>query len=142
MKILAPTNCPSCDFQLTLSSTGVDLVCPDSSHCPAQVIGRLSYFCQRGLGNITGLSEKQIQKFYEIYGVSDVADLFDLPWERIAELEGFGEKSVTNLQESIERSRNISDYKFLAGLGIEGIGIEVSRLVCDLIATKGEFAKN
>jgi len=142
MSLQAPTNCPSCNTLLATSSTGVDLVCPNTSGCPAQVIGRLSYFCQRGLGNITGLSEKQIQKFYELYDVRDVADLFDLPMEEIAALEGFGQKSVSNLEESIQKARSITDYKFLAGLGIEGIGVEVAKLICDLIATKPAFAKN
>jgi DNA ligase (NAD+) len=126
-----PSKCPSCSTELIFSDTGVDLICPNTDHCPAQVQGRLSYFCQRNLGNISGLSEKQIEKFAELFGISDIPDLYDLPFEKIQELEGFGLKSVENLSLSIEKSRQIQDFKFLAGLGIDGVGVEVAKLICE-----------
>jgi DNA ligase (NAD+) len=128
--ISIPTNCPSCDTKLKLTETGIDLFCPNSIECPDQIIGRLSYYCGRNLGNIAGMSTKQIQKFVELYNVKDVCDLYNLPWESIKNLDGFGDKSVDKLQQSIEKSRNIKDYKFLAGLGIEGIGPEIAKLIC------------
>jgi DNA ligase (NAD+) len=129
-KINIPTHCPSCKSELVLSSTAVDLFCPNFKNCPVQIIGRLSYFCSRNLGNIPGLSTKQIEKFVELYGVKDVCDLYELPMNKISDLEGFGQKSVENLKESIESSRQIKDYKFLAGLGVEGIGPEIAKLIC------------
>jgi DNA ligase (NAD+) len=131
--ISIPTNCPSCNTNLQLTETGIDLFCPNFESCPEQVVGRLSYFCGRNLGNITGLSTKQIQKFVELYNVKDICDLYNLPWVEIESLEGFGTKSVENLQQSIENSRDIKDYKFLAGLGIEGIGPEISKLICGIV---------
>lgn len=125
-----PSRCPSCSAELIFSDTSVDLICPNTEHCPAQVQGRLSYFCQRNLGNITGLSEKQIEKFSQLFSISDIPDLYDLPFDKIQELEGFGQKSVENLSQAIENSRNIQDYKFLAGLGIDGVGVEVAKLIC------------
>jgi DNA ligase (NAD+) len=53
-----------------------------------------------------------------------------LPFDKIQELEGFGQKSVENLSQSIENSRTIQDFKFLAGLGIDGVGVEVAKLIC------------
>lgn len=130
-KLPYPRLCPSCDTELKKSSTDIDLVCPNQEHCPAQVVGRLSYFCQRNIGNITGLSEKQIEKFVEKFGMSDIPDIFDLPFEEIQTMEGFGKKSIENLQLSINKAREIPDYRFLAGLGIEGIGVENAKLICE-----------
>jgi len=130
-KLIPPTKCPTCETELTLTETGIDLMCPNQTGCKTQIVKRLAYFCQRNLGNISGLSEKQIEKFVDEYGIHDVADLYNLPWDKIRQLEGFGEKSVQNLQESIEKSKQIADFKFLAGLGIDGIGPEVAKLVCE-----------
>jgi DNA ligase (NAD+) len=127
----APTHCPSCDSQLVKSETEVDLVCQNSQNCPDQVLGRLTYYTQRNLGNITGLSDKILEKFYKLYGVRDIPDLYNLPYSQIRELEGFGEKSVQNIQQSVQNSKKIPAHKFLAGLGIEGVGVEVAKLIIE-----------
>lgn len=133
--ILIPDFCPSCHTKLVLSSTKVDLVCPNAIYCPAQVLGRLSYFTSRGNANIEGLSEKTLGKFVENQGIHDVADIFDLDFELAREWEGFGQKSIDNLEKSIAKTKTgIIDYKFLAGLGIEGIGPEVARLIVSRIS--------
>lgn len=132
IQIYIPKNCPSCGHSLVLSKTEVDLLCPNSGDCPAQIVGRLAYFTQRNLASITGLSERHIARFAKDLQVRDLPDLFDLDWETIRSWDGFGDKSVENLQKSVEKTRQgIADYKFLAGLGIEGIGPEVAKLICE-----------
>jgi DNA ligase (NAD+) len=133
MNFAIPTACPECNTELKLTSTGIDLFCPNSDHCPAQVIGRMSYYCQRNLANIAGMSDKTILRLNKEFDITDVADLYDLPYEQIATLEGFGQKSADKLRESVQKSREIKDYKFLAGLGIDGIGPEIAKLVCELV---------
>ena len=133
MNFAIPARCPECNTELKLTSTGIDLFCPNSHHCPAQVIGRMSYYCQRNLANIAGMSDKTILRLNREFDIADVADLYDLPYEQIAALEGFGVKSMENLRQSVEKSRQIKDYKFLAGLGIDGIGPEIAKLVCELV---------
>jgi DNA ligase (NAD+) len=133
MNFTIPTRCPQCNTELKLTETGIDLFCPNSDHCPAQVIGRMSYYCQRNLANITGMSDKTILRLNQEFDVADVADLYNLPFDKIATLEGFGQKSADNLKESVEKSREIKDYKFLAGLGIDGIGPEIAKLICELV---------
>lgn len=128
-KFLAPEICPSCFQKLEITETEIDLFCPNIDHCPAQVAGRMNYYTSRNLGNIPGLSDKIIEKLIEKFEISDIADLYDLPFEKIQELEGFGQKSVENMQKSVQNSRKIKAYKFLAGLGIDGIGPEVSKLI-------------
>jgi DNA ligase (NAD+) len=134
-KMSAPKDCPSCSTELVASSTGIDLYCPNEVDCKAKIIGRLSYYAQRSLGNITGLSEKQIEKFYEEFGIKDIPDLFDLPYHKIFELEGYKAKSVENLKKSVEDAQEIVDYKFLAGLGVEGVGPEVAKLILEVVGS-------
>ncbi len=126
------TKCPSCSSKLVKTDTGVDLYCANPS-CPAQVVEKLSYYCQRNIANIIGLSDKSLEKFISIFGLDDISDLYNLPYSEIFELDGYGRKSVDNLAKSIEKSRIIEDYKFLAGTGIDGVGPEVSKLICGLI---------
>ena len=128
-----PENCPSCTLELQKSKTDVDLYCSNVYNCPDQVVARLSYFCQRNMGNIVGLSEKNILKFMQEFNIKDVPDLYKLPWDKIQNMEGYGLKSVENLQKSVENSKTIADYKFLAGLGLEGVGVEVSKLIVEQI---------
>jgi DNA ligase (NAD+) len=131
-----PMHCPSCNTELTTSSTGVDLVCTNL-HCPAQIIGRLTYYTQRSVANIAGLSEKNIQKFVELFEITDIAELYDLPYDKIFELDGYGQKSVEKLKKSLEASKHMNAYRFLAGLGIDGVGPEVAQL---LIASLPQLA--
>ena len=128
---IAPDVCPSCGTKLIKSSTEVDLICPNYETCPDQVMFRLSYYAGKNIADIRGLSEKIIQKMMEKFDVHDIPDLYDLPYEKIQELEGFGEKSISNLESSVEAARGLSDYKFLAGLGIDGVGSEVAKLILD-----------
>jgi DNA ligase (NAD+) len=130
-KVITPTTCPSCSTTLNVTETGVDIFCPNTDLCPDQVAGRLIYYCQRNMANIPGLSEKIIEKFIQKYSVHDIYDLYKLPWEEIKLLEGFGEKSVENLKNAIDNSKNIQDYRFLASLGIDGLGPEVAKLICE-----------
>ena len=134
--IQIPTHCPDCGQLLELSKTEVDLVCPNSLKCRTQIIGRLSYYCQRNVGNISGLSKKTVAKLVDEFEVCEIPDLYELPFDIISKQEGFGEKSVQKLQDSIQNSKQILDFKFLAGLGIEGIGPEVAKLICELASEK------
>lgn len=131
-----PKRCPSCTHELILSDTEVDLICRNIDTCPDQIINRLSYYTARNNANIIGLSDKIILRFIKEFGVHDIADLYDLPWDKIQTMEGFGEKSVNNLKQSVENSKQLPDYKFLAGLGIDGIGQEVAKLICEKIYDK------
>jgi DNA ligase (NAD+) len=127
----SPKKCPCCHTPLVKSKTGVDLYCPNTKDCLDQIVGRLSYFCQRNIADISGLSRQNLKKFIKLFALKDIPDLYNLPFDKIIKMEGFGEKSVTNLKKSIQKSKQILAEKFFAGLGIEGIGIEVAKLILE-----------
>jgi DNA ligase (NAD+) len=129
-KILLPSLCPSCKSELVQSDTGIDLYCINSDECHDQIVLRLSYFTQRNMANIVGLSEKIIERFMTEFDVHDIYDLYTLPFDKIKTLEGFGEKSAENLKKSLENAMEFEDWRFLAALGIDGVGPEVARLIC------------
>ncbi|MBC7471898.1 MAG: hypothetical protein H7196_01335 [candidate division SR1 bacterium] len=135
-KVKVPTSCPSCGVNLVFSETEVDIYCPNIESCHDQIAGRLSYYCQRNMVNIPGLSDKIIEKFIKKFNTHDVYDLYNLPWQDIKTIEGFGVKSVENLSKSVEKSKNMIDYRFLAALGVDGIGPEVAKLICEKLNEK------
>jgi DNA ligase (NAD+) len=132
-EFLIPSICPCCRSVLIESKTAIDLCCPNKNGCKDQVKSRLSYFTTRGLANIDGLSEKTIEKFIEVFGISTIDDLYKLDYKAISQIEGFGHKSSEKLETSINKAKNLLDYKFLAGLGIEGIGIESAKEICKIL---------
>ena len=127
-----PVTCPSCFRPLKLSETSVDLVC-NNYDCPAQVILRLCYYTSRGLGDINTLSSKTLEKFYQLYNINSIAKLYNLPLNDIEKLDGFGPKSRQNIESNINKSKNINDFKFLASIGMDGIGIENAKLISILL---------
>jgi DNA ligase (NAD+) len=135
-KCVIPTVCPSCNSNLVSSKTQIDLFCPNKQNCPEQLKLGLSYFAKRSIANIDGLSEKTINKLTNLYGSLNIGDLYSLDYSRLCDLEGFGDKSIDNLKSSIDKSRQIEDYKFLAGIGIDGIGLESAKLICALMQKK------
>jgi DNA ligase (NAD+) len=132
MKFSLPKFCPSCKSILVYSSTNVDLCC-NNIICYDQVKLKLAYFASRQLADINGLSEKTIEKLIKEFSIKTIPDLYNLPFDQIEKLEGFGLKSITNLKDSIDKSRIIEDYKLISGLSIEGIGIENARIIASLI---------
>jgi DNA ligase (NAD+) len=123
--------CPSCGTDIILSKTGVDAICPNENGCKDQIILRMAYFCQRNNANITGLSDKLLERFVDEFGIHDIYDIYQLPFDKIALLDGFGEKSASNLKKSLENAMEFEDWKFLASLGIDGVGPEVAKLICE-----------
>ncbi len=126
-KFAFPTLCPRCGAHVAREvegETGVVARCTGGLNCPAQVVERLKHFASRRAMDIEGLGDKQIEEFFEIGLVKDPADIFRLKDHaaQIAEREGYGEKSITNLLAAIEARRAPELARFLFALGIRDIG--------------------
>ena len=104
-KVSLPKRCPSCNTDLVKIEGEAILRCTMGLDCPAQRIGSLIHFVSRNALNIDGLGERIIELLVDKNLVSNFADLFRLEIKDIIDLEGFGEKSATNLIRSIQESR-------------------------------------
>ena len=122
--------CPICDAPLVPTASGIDLLCPNET-CPARNVNSLIHFASRDAMNIDGLGDSMLEDFYNMGFISSITDIYKLKSRReeIIELEGYGIKSVDNLEISIENSKNNSLEKLLFGLGIPGIGAKTAKVL-------------
>ncbi len=129
-----PHTCPSCATKLV--ERGPFTICPNSFECPAQLAGRLVHFGSRQALDIEGLGEETAKLFVREGLVRQLPDLFDIQAAQLMRLEGFAEKSATNLVEAIDRASTVELHRFLYALGIPEVGAAVAR---DLARRVGSF---
>jgi DNA ligase (NAD+) len=117
------TNCPICGSILKRKKDQVDHYCMNPS-CPARKVESLIHYCSRKAMNIDGLGIEIMEDFFNLGFVKNILDIYSLKDHRkdLIELEGYGNKSVDNLLNAIEESKNNSLERLLFGLGIGGIG--------------------
>jgi len=116
-----PKECPSCRSKL-VKEAGEAIIRCVNVNCPVQVVGRIIHFCSGGAMDIRGLGGALVYKFYEAGLLKSIADIYRLDFDKIKEMEGFGEKSVSNLRNAIEASKSQPVQRVIYGLGIRYIG--------------------
>jgi len=131
-----PETCPSCGTGLV--ERGPFTVCPNSFECPAQLAGRIVHFASRNALDIEGLGDETAKQFVAEGLVRQLPDLFDLQAGQLVRLEGFAEKSATNLVEALRKASHTELPRFLYGLGIPEVGVAVAR---DLARHFGTFQR-
>ena len=119
-EIVAPKYCPSCNSEL--KTIGANLFCVNHKHCYEQIVDRLTQFVSRNAFNIEGLSEKTLNLLYQKFDISYPYELFTLTAEMLEGLEGFKDKKINNLLNSIEKSKHIDWSNFIFSLGILYVG--------------------
>mgnify|MGYP001350729145 FL=1 len=122
LKVSLPKRCPSCKNDLVRIEGEAILRCTAGLDCPAQRIGSLIHFVSRNALNIDGLGERIIELLVDKKLVLNFADLFRLDIKDIINLEGFGEKSASNLIKSIQASKDTNLSRFIYSLGIREVG--------------------
>lgn len=131
--IIIPEACPVCGGKTEIKSeSGVETLFCANASCPAKHIKSVAHFAGRDAMNIEGLSEATIEKFVAMGIVKEPADLFCLAEHReeIVSMEGFGERSYSNLIESIDRSRKTTPARLLYALGVPNIGVANAKMIC------------
>jgi len=129
-----PDTCPVCGAAAVRLDGEVARYCLNAS-CPAQLREQVRHFVSRGAMDIEGFGERLAVRFVDLGLIGSLADVYDLDWARIRELEGFGEKSIENLKASIERSKDNPLSRLLTGLGIRHVGERNARLLADYFST-------
>lgn len=128
-----PECCPACggETEIRQVSDTKTLYCTNPD-CGAKHIKAFSLFVSRDALNIDGLSEATLEKFITRGFIRHFSDIFHLEryGEEIRSMEGFGEKSYKNLQDSIEKARTTTLPKLIYGLGIANIGLSNAKMIC------------
>ena len=121
--------CPICHSHAVREEDEVDYRCTGGLICPAQAVERLKHFVSRNAFDMDGVGAKNIEKFWQEGLIKTPADIFRLVdhTDTIAKWEGWKEKSIANLKNSIEERRTIGLDRFIFGLGIRQVGQATAR---------------
>jgi len=124
-----PRKCPSCAAALVRAEGEADWRCPNRRGCPSQGLEWLAHFASRGAMDIDHLGYQTGHALMDQGWVEDPADIYRLSEEQLAGLPGFKEKSIANLLDAIEASRDRPLWRLLVGLNIRHVGTHVARLI-------------
>ena len=133
-----PDRCPVCGGNVIQESGQVARRCVNTLGCPAQRIGELEHFVSRKGFDIDGLGTKQLELFISHGWIKNAADIFTLiarHGDEIKRMDGFGEKSVSNLNASIEHARDIELHRFLFAIGIPDVGEVTAKILAHAFGT-------
>ena len=133
-----PRTCPVCGAAVVQEAGAVARRCVNTLGCPAQRIGELEHFVSRKGFDIEGLGTKQLELFISRGWLESPADIFTLVsrhGDEIRKLDGFGDKSVANLNAAIERARDIELHRFLFAIGIPDVGQVSAKLLARAFGT-------
>jgi DNA ligase (NAD+) len=126
-RFLMPERCPVCKAPVVRE--GAYHLCTGGLSCYAQLTGHIEHFASRGAMEIEHLGEKTVAQLVEKELVKDIADLYRLTRQDLLGLEGFAEKSATNVLQAIERSKKTSLGRLLYALGIPNVGQHVAQVL-------------
>lgn len=135
-------NCPICETRLIKKEGEVDYYCPNPN-CPARHIESFIHFVSRPAMNIDGLGDRLMEDLYNFKFISTIPDIYRLSSKKddLTKLEGYGEKSVTNLLNAIEVSKSNSLERLLFGLGIKNVGKEKAKILAKTYKNMDNLSK-
>lgn len=139
--IVFPTNCPSCSSALAKPEGEAIWRC-ENADCPAQIEERIIHFVSKGAMNIDGLGKDIVKRFLNEKLLQSIEDIYALPQkqEDLLALEGWKEKSVNNLVQGIENSKNQAIWRLIVGLGIRHIGTSTAKHLAKQVHSLLEFS--
>ena len=147
-KFIFPLNCPSCgsktvkDYNETTKKQDAVRRCSSEGYeCEKIAIEKIKHFVSKEAFNIDGFGKKIVENFWYLKLIRFPQDIFNLNYDKIESLEGWGKLSVTNLKFSIEQKKKISLDKFIYSLGVRHIGQENAKLIARHLKTSMNFFK-
>ncbi len=137
-KFIFPNKCPSCgsettkEFNKTTKKHDAVRRCTNEGYgCEKIAIEKIKHFISKDAMNIDGLGKKVVENFWDLNLIRFPQDIYNLDYNKISNLEGWGDLSVSNLKYSIDQSKKVSLDKFLYAIGIRHIGIENAKLLAE-----------
>ena len=147
-KYIFPLHCPSCgsetvkDYnEITKKQDAIRRCISEGYECEKIAIEKMKHFVSKEAFNIDGFGKRIIENFWNLKLIRLPQDIFDLNYEKIENLEGWGKLSVTNLKFSIEQKKQIALDRFIYSLGIRHIGQENAKLIARHLKTAINFFK-
>ena len=142
---VVPSKCAICggDTEIVKMKDGKALKCTNPN-CEAQSVLEIAHYSSRDALNIEGLSEATIERFVQNGFIKNYTDLYSLEKfkDDIIALDGFGEKSYSNIINAIEKSKSVNLENFIYGLGINNVGLSNAKLLCSKFQYDFEKIKN
>jgi DNA ligase (NAD+) len=127
-----PKNCPVCDHELFKPLEEAVWRCLNIN-CTAQVVERIIHFVSKDAMDIKNFGEANVRKFYDIGLLKYVPDIYRLDFQKIGLMEGFGKKSIDNLQTAIELSKSQPLHRLIFGLGIRYVGETTAKTLANSV---------
>ena len=145
-KFIFPNKCPSCGSKtekeynkITKKFDAVRRCINEGFACEKIAIEKIKHFISKDAINIDGLGKKVVEKFWDLNFIKFPQDIFNLNYQKISSLDGWGLQSVSNLKFSIENSKEVTLDKFIFSLGIRHIGMENAKIIADFTKTIKNF---
>ena len=148
IKYIFPNKCPSCgsktikDYNSVTKKVDAVRRCSNEGFgCEKISIEKLKHFVSKDALNIEGLGKKVIEKFWDLKFIKYPYDIFNLNFQTISRLEGWGSQSTENLKNSINKSKKLKLDRFIYSLGIRHIGQENAKLISEFLGNYSNFIK-
>lgn len=138
-EIAFPKICPVCSSGLFREEGEAVWRCINIE-CQAQVVERIIHFVSKDAMDIRSLGDANVRRFYELGLLKDIPGIYTLDFDAISKLEGFGPRSVTNLREAIEKSKQQPLHRLIYGLGIRFIGETTAKVLARSVQHILEFS--
>ena len=127
-KFKIDTLCPSCGQKTKKQNDEAIMRCVNS-FCQAQVQGRIQHYCSKLAMNIEGLGDKIVEQLIDNHLIKNIDDLYSIKKNKISSLDGLGDKSATNIIDSINKSKKTTFARFIYALGIRNVGEHTAKLL-------------
>ena len=137
-EIVFPTHCPACESKLERQPEEAAWRCININ-CPVQLAEHIIHYVSKDAMDIRGLGAANVQKFYDLDILKDIPGIYHIDWSKLKGLEGFGEKSITNLQQAIEQSKRQPLNRLIFGLGIRFVGETTAKTLANSVSDVREF---
>ncbi|MGE4317677.1 MAG: NAD-dependent DNA ligase LigA [Deferribacterales bacterium] len=139
-EIVYPEKCPVCSSELVMEEGDVSPKCSNPV-CPARLKLGLLHFASRKAMDIQGFGEALVEMLVDAGRIDDVADIYETDFSFLADEDGYGEKSVNNLNAAIEESKQKSFDRVLFGLGIRHVGERTAQVLAEHFITVEALAQ-
>ena len=141
--IKLPSYCPVCEHQTEMiKDNDTEVLMCTNPYCKGKLLGRLSHFVSKKGMDINGLSEETLRRFIDLGWLKNIFDIYCLPvhFDKLSKMDGFGVRSVTKLQNAIEKSKTTDLQHFIAALSIPNIGTSQSKELVKVFKTWDDFS--